>query len=263
MALIIGGVLLVKISILRWFRHLEHMMPTLGITLLISTIVLTGLSLPFALHERALASEGLLEPETEERLRLVLPESGLAASDAEVDDLVRPSSLALGRQVLLNKCTHCHDLRTVLARPRTPTDWVRTVERMAGRPTLGQTLTALDQQRVATYLMAITPGLQESARALRQLQLEREATEDAVRSVQQATTAESSAAAGAVELAEAAAVFQSKCSLCHPTSQVDRAPPRSAGEVDALLERMAGNGLSVDSTEIELLRSYLFETYAR
>jgi len=53
----IGIVLLLKISILRFFRHFEEWMPVLGTMLLGFTIVLSALSMPHAFREMALASE--------------------------------------------------------------------------------------------------------------------------------------------------------------------------------------------------------------
>ena len=51
----IGIVLLIKISILRFFRHFEEWMPVLGTLLLGFTIVLASLSMPHAFREMALA----------------------------------------------------------------------------------------------------------------------------------------------------------------------------------------------------------------
>src|SRR5258706_9206926 len=52
----IGVILLVKISIVRWFKHLEGtLVPFLGTALLLCTFLLIGLSVPFTFRERALA----------------------------------------------------------------------------------------------------------------------------------------------------------------------------------------------------------------
>jgi hypothetical protein len=52
----IGVILILKISILRWFRHFEEWMPVLGVALLTCTVLLSGLSLPFVFREQVLAS---------------------------------------------------------------------------------------------------------------------------------------------------------------------------------------------------------------
>ena len=47
----IGVILLLKVSILRWFRHFEEWMPVLGVGLLTCTVLLSALSLPFVFRE--------------------------------------------------------------------------------------------------------------------------------------------------------------------------------------------------------------------
>ena len=49
--------------------------------------------------------------------------------------LATDEGLLEGRDVLRSKCVQCHDLRTILARPRTPENWRQTVRRMAQRST--------------------------------------------------------------------------------------------------------------------------------
>jgi hypothetical protein len=126
----IGVILLVKIVILRWFRHFEEWMPALGVSLLLCTFLLIGLSVPFVAKERALASGDTFTAENRERTRGLLSRAGFA-DKVDFDELASERSLRSGRNVLLTKCTYCHDLRTAIARPRTPSDWLRTVERMA------------------------------------------------------------------------------------------------------------------------------------
>ncbi len=75
--------------------------------------------------------------------------------------------LEKGRRVLLDKCVACHDLKTVIARPRTPEDWVRTNKRMALKPSLGVTISEREGHQAAAYLIAITPNLQRSAKSKR------------------------------------------------------------------------------------------------
>ena len=51
-AITICVILAVKISIVRFFRHFEEAMPTLGVVILVCTVVLATFSLPFALRAR-------------------------------------------------------------------------------------------------------------------------------------------------------------------------------------------------------------------
>ena len=68
--------------------------------------------------------------------------------------------------MLLTQCVTCHDLKTILTRPRTPGDWVRTVERMANRQ-IFEPIEESEQWAVSAYLIAISPELQTSAKARR------------------------------------------------------------------------------------------------
>ena len=260
----IGVVLLVKISILRWFRHLEEWMPALGMIMLLCTIILSGLSLPFAFKEQGLANARAFGPEAHDRLERILPPTGIARSAEEINSLIGEDSLRLGRGVLLNKCTHCHDLRTVIARPRTPDDWLRTVTRMAAKPAIGQTLRALEQQQVATYLIAITPELQESVKARRETDSAQEKTREALAAVnQQASVGEpqEDGASTPQDLAAAEQIFRETCSQCHDVDEVEYAPPEDKQEVDKLLARMIENGLEASVSEIESVKLYLTKTY--
>ena len=64
------------------------------------------------------------------RTRKLLENAGLPA-EAPLDQLASKRKLREGQHVLQRKCVVCHDLRTILAKPRIPTDWVRLVNRMA------------------------------------------------------------------------------------------------------------------------------------
>jgi hypothetical protein len=160
----IGVILVVKISIVKWFKHLEStLVPFLGTLLFICTFLLIGLSVPFALKERILersvAGGTAFSAENIERLKSVLPKAGMPA-EVKLDDLTSFRSLNQGRDVLLSKCVQCHDLRTVLVKPRTPDNWVQTVSRMAERAVFDP-ISDEEQWRVATYLIAISPELQK------------------------------------------------------------------------------------------------------
>src|SRR5579862_8077826 len=56
---LIGAILIIKIAIMRFFRHFEEWMPYLGTLLFVCTVLLLGLSLPTAFHEGSLAANAV------------------------------------------------------------------------------------------------------------------------------------------------------------------------------------------------------------
>lgn len=286
-AIIIGVLLLVKISIIRFFRHLEELMPALGIALLICTFLITGLSLPFVFKERALVAAApggdAFSPASLERVARVLPTAGLP-EDADLEALSSEASLRAGRDVLLGKCVLCHDLRTVIARPRTPADWYRTVARMLDKPSLGAPLTVADGQQVTAFLVSITPDLQKSAKAKRERALEQAeakqaaaavmvsdkagaaddsaATDDAGDAAQSGDEAPGEGAAlASIDADEAKELYEEECSLCHELSDVDASPPRTPEEVDDVVNRMIDNGLDLEPDDLAKIKWHLVKTF--
>ena len=159
----IGFLLVIKISIMRFFRHFEEWMPYLGTAILLCTVLLLGLSVPFVFRESALASAApggsAYSQKSLERVARLLPGAGLPET-APLNELATASQLRAGREVLLSNCVKCHDLRTVLLRPRSPSSWYRTVVRMAEKPALFSPIDKWQQWQVTAYLIAITPDLQ-------------------------------------------------------------------------------------------------------
>ncbi|MBL4636695.1 MAG: cytochrome c [Kofleriaceae bacterium] len=183
---VIGVVLLIKVSIIRFFRHLEEWMPALGVSLLMCTVLLAVMSLPAFYREKALADGAVggsvYSVENRTRVARLLPEAGLP-EDANIEELASEKSLEEGRQVLLGKCIACHDLKTVIAKARTPSDWVRTSKRMALKPSLAAVISLEESYQAATYLIAITPSLQQSAKSKRANDKERGVSQEAVEAV--------------------------------------------------------------------------------
>ncbi len=260
----IGAILLVKIAIVRFFKHLEGtLVPFLGTTLLICTICLIGLSAPFAFRAAMLdtdAAGGRAEsPANLERVRQLLPTAGFPAG-APLENLTSQETLRQGRTVLLGQCVQCHDLRTVLLRPRTPANWVQTVTRMADRSVFTP-ITEPQQWAVATYLIAITPTLQRG--------FQRRVAEDeetaVVQASAQAAEAEVTAddAAAAPTLGNGEEALQRLCIQCHGLAALEDAPPQSAADARALVLRMVDNGLRATQPELEAIMAYLTATYAR
>ncbi len=272
----IGVLLLIKISILRFFRHFEEAMPYIGSALLLCTFLLIGLSVPFTLRERYLRTGAhvggnVFSDASIERVHTLLKTAGLPP-EAPLDKLASQRKLREGRLVLLSQCVQCHDLRTILARPRTPPDWVQTVERMAIKPIIGAPITEEEQWTVSTYLIAITPDLQNSAKVQRKRQLEVRQTKTALQTAFASTEEVKPPPAGSTEAVKpspaasydpqaAAQLFSETCSQCHELSDVDNAPPMSKEETRDLMARMIENGLVIEEADIETIARYLNEKY--
>lgn len=166
----IGFLLLIKIAIMRFFRHFEDWMPYLGTAIMLGTVVLLGLSLPYFFHERSLAASapggGVTSAASLRRVATQLAQAELPPS-ASVAKLATADAMNRGRMVLLDQCVKCHDLRTILAKPRSPAGWWSTVERMADKPALFSPMSEQDLWYATAYLVAITPDLQRSAKRKR------------------------------------------------------------------------------------------------
>lgn len=258
---LIGIVLLVKISIMRFFRHLEEWMPYLGTGLLVCTVLLLGLSLPSAFRERALATDTVggsaYSQENRVRVAALLPLANFPA-EAPLPELSTEHSLRAGQSVLLETCVRCHDIKTVLERPRTPADWVATVGRMAEKPALFAPMTQRDQWNVSAYLIAITPELQKS----KQQQTEQEERQQQAQQILANPQAQA-ASAPVRDITTTKVTFQKVCAQCHALSEVDKSPPKTGAEVQALLQRMNRNGMQANKQELEDIQSYLMKSYVK
>jgi mono/diheme cytochrome c family protein len=263
----IGFLLLVKILIMRFFRHFEEWMPYLGTAIMLGTVVLLGLSLPYALHEEALAANApggsAFSKESQARVARLLPSAGMPG-DVKLDELATASSLRAGRGVLTEKCVVCHDLKTILDQPRTPAGWYSVVERMGEKPTLVTPLSDADMERVTAYLIAITPDLQKSRRQRSEEELARV---EAIRAAEMEMMAAamppmpstpSMPAAPAVDLGKAKMTYEDVCSQCHDLADVDAAPPMSADESTSLIRRMiTENDAELSKDQIEDCHAYM------
>lgn len=290
----VGFLLIVKISIMRFFRHFEEWMPYLGTAILLCTVLLLGLSLPSVFREHAWAHSAPggdpFSAASQERVARLLPEAGLP-EEADLDELATGSSLRSGRDILLGNCVRCHDLKTILDRPRTPDGWWSTVERMGEKPALFSPLSDEQMWRVTAYLVAITPELQRSVKRRRD---DEEARGDAMEETEpdagpeappvdagvpaaDAAPAAVTPDAGAmtpttpskptppnVDPAKARATFERKCSQCHELSEVDANPPRSKSGARALIRRMIEeNELVLARRDFDLILWWLDAHYVR
>ena len=257
----IGVLILVKVAILRFFRHFEESMPYIGVSLLICTYLLIGLSVPFSFHEtilssqtRAFSEEGIM------RTRKLLDTAELPM-EAPLDQLASKRKLREGQHVLQRKCVVCHDLRTILVKPRTPPDWVRLVHRMAIKPVIGEPITEQEEWSVSTYLIAITPDIKTAVKQQRQ---EKMRTDEAKAAIEIASTVMEDGPANvgtavSYNETEAKALFENKCSQCHPFEDVIDYPPTSKEETVEIINRMIDIGLYLEEEEIETITRYINE----
>lgn len=282
----IGFLLLIKIAIIRFFRHFEEWMPYLGTAIMLGTVVLMGLSLPFVLQERALAKSApggdALSAESRARVAQLLPNAKLPA-EAPLGELASVEALSNGRDVLLGSCVKCHDLKTILEKPRTPSGWWNTVERMADKPALFAPMTEREMYEVTAYLIAITPDLQKASKQRHRQDVARA---EAVAEISPDTTAATAALTTVItapattgtgpisatalspppdptiDLARAKTTYEEVCAQCHELSEVDKAPPTTYVETREMVQRMiAENEAELTSEQIKLVAAWLDAHY--
>jgi mono/diheme cytochrome c family protein len=194
-----------------------------------------------------------------ERVRTVLPRAGLPRA-IPLRQLTTREGLSQGRAVLLRKCVHCHDLRTVLAKPRTPENWIETVRRMAERAVIDP-ITEAEQWHVAAYLVAISPDLQKAMQLRRQQQLTQISPE--VIKKPPVRVKAGAAPRAPFDLVGAKVVFESTCNGCHSLANVEDSPPSSEAEARDLVARMVENGLNAERGRLEQIVFYLARTYGK
>lgn len=162
-AIMIGVLLVTKLAIIRFFPHFGGALPKLGFGLISCTVILGTLSLPYALRANALGGVELTSSKLE-RVRKIVSELPFEEG-TDIHGLTTREGLERGHVVLTHKCTVCHDLRTILAKPRTGASWHKVVSRMAEKPVImGEALEVAEIALVTAYLVAITPDLQRSVK---------------------------------------------------------------------------------------------------
>ena len=261
LGILIGALLVIKIVIVKYFKHMEaRLAPILGSGLFICTFLLVALVLPFSLREvylesTALGDKTMIEARVK-RVRELLPAAGLKDSQL-LDELSSKKGLIAGRRILTAKCVQCHDLRTVLARPRTPKAWQQTISRMANRSTILNPITEEDQWFVTAYLIAVSPTLQETLKQRRRMEAISIKSAENMESIVKLSGEEEYE----YDPATAKELFEQKCSQCHSHNQVEQSPPATRMDVIALVQRMVGNGLTASELELNLIIQYLARTY--
>ena len=139
--------------------------------------------------------------------------------------LLNEESMDHGRSVLVDKCVVCHDLRSILKKPKTGKQWLSTVIRMQKLPSMGS-VRILDEDvaPVTAWLIAINPSLQEKKKADKvNKKEERKAIEEAMEGTSPAAETVSDAKTGKpVETVNdwydddgAGELVRTKCTECH------------------------------------------------
>lgn len=255
MGITIGVLLVTKIAIIRWFQHFGKALPTIGLLLLLCTVVLSTLSLPFAVRAHDVAGR-TLDPRNISRVRRVLEGMELGPA-VDVARLTTQEAMEHGREVLTRKCTVCHDIRTILVRPRTGAAWLDVVERMADKPIIGEEITGDDVLVVTSYLVAITPDIQESAK--RRQRRERQRREQAE---EVATLVAEPPQEPPVDLAAAKKLSEDRCTQCHELTEVEGAGGMDEGGWAKVVKRMVeDNGAELSEDEARTIVRYLAVTF--
>ena len=184
-------------------------------------------------------------------MREQLPGIGYEAE--MIDEMASRRGLFAGRELLRSKCVQCHDLRTILARPRTAQVWRDTVERMANRASIVSGFSEKEKWQITAYLIAITPTLQNSVMEQRK---QLDASADSAAAMQKASAMVRTDAVN-FDVAAARQVFDSKCSLCHTQELALQRTFDSADDVSQLVARMVANGLGATADELEQIVRYI------
>ena len=249
-AITLGVILATKLSIIRFFRHFEEAMPKLGFGILLCTIILSVLSLPFSLRAHALDRS----PENVERVQRLLNELSIPGADPTV--LSGASGLERGREVLTTACVTCHDLRTILTKPRDGQGWYEIVQRMAEKPmVVGEPIKDTEIPFVTAYLIALSPTLQASAKLKAAGATKQLAAEKAVLSLTPGAPNE------AVDPKVAGALVERKCSACHQLDELDKhGGDDEAGWTSILKKMVMEEGAKVTEPEARTIVSFLTAT---
>lgn len=262
MGIIIGCLLIAKISIIRWFQHFGTSLPALGLGVMMCTVVLATLSLPFALRAHGV-NASVFEPENLSRVQRVLANSGIEGiDDPKAAELSTPDSMNKGRDVLMYKCAVCHDMRTVLMKPRSASSWYKISDRMADKPNLGPPLLPEDIPLVTAYLVAISPNLQEAVKGKRADEREkaeraaeaRRATGSQVAAIQEAP----------YDKVAAKSLYEDQCTQCHELEDtIEHGPDTLEGWTKVVQQMIVEEEAEITDEQASLIIRYLADTYPK
>jgi mono/diheme cytochrome c family protein len=262
LGMLIGVLLVIKIAIVRYFKHLEGtLIPLLGTSVMVCTVLVLGLSVPFSLRllyvERHAPGGSAFGEENLQRVSVLLSR-GRLQSDVPLADLVTSHGLHMGQSVLMTSCVQCHDLRTVLAKPRTPDEWTDVVRRMSDRSSILKPISAQDRQYVTAYLIAISPDLQQGISNERNQEQSHAMAKEIAENLSTGETPIEE-----FNLADSKKVFEVSCMQCHAANLVERHPPRTQKQAEELVNRMVDNGLDLPDADLRKIVFYLKKTYTK
>ncbi|MFV8749958.1 hypothetical protein ACNOYE_05375 [Nannocystaceae bacterium ST9] len=263
-AIFLGVVLFCKIAILVFFRHFEEAMPRYGFAILACTVVLTALSLPHA--ARALDLQGrIADPDNMARLDAVLQEVDFGETEVELATLSTEASLARGRDVLVNKCVTCHDMRTILIQPRTGQRWLEVVARMKDKPDPFATEPLTDEEipYVTAYLIAITPDIQESTKRKREGERERSEMQEKTQQVLASMPTVAAAEAPALDERAAKAALEHRCTDCHELDEIESHGGSDLAGWSQVVTDMIEEGAECSDEEAKLIAAYLAQLHPK
>lgn len=256
-AIVIGVLLISKICILLFFRHFEEAMPRFGFGLLVCTVLLVALSVPYALRAHDFGHE-TTSPDNLARVERLLADVDLGEG-VDLKEVVSERGLDRGRTVLVTKCTACHDMRTILIKPRTANKWHEVNLRMLEKPAVfGERLSLEDVPWVTAYLVAITPDIQESMKSRRHARAaESKNAEEVAESVHLADDFE----APKIDEAAGEQLVLAKCTECHELDEIDEHGGDDVAGWRSVVAAMVEEGAEIDDEEAAQLSAYLAHRY--
>ena len=161
--------------------------------------------------------------------------------------------------MLTRKCTVCHDMRTILAKPRSGPGWYNVVLRMAEKPIImGDSLHERDIAVVTAYLVAITPDMQQSAKVRSKAQ-----SDQAERAAGVAEMPMDDAAAPAFDLGKAEALYKARCTQCHELDEVKAHGGDDEQGWAVVVKRMVEEGAELDEDEARAIVRHLAATFKK
>ncbi len=259
-AISIGVLLLTKIGIIRFFRHFEEATPKIGFGIMLCTVILAVLSVPYALRAHDISGK-TLDPQNIERVERILASLDLQGKP-EPKSLVTREAFSHGREILVKKCTPCHDMRTVLVRPRTGNGWHSVTTRMLDKPSIvGEALEERDVPFVTAYLVAITPDLQKSMKQRKETERKRAAMS---RNIVKRAVDDSGAVAAPYDANAAKEAFDARCSECHGIEEVEEYGGGTREDWSEVISRMVREEeAEVSSEDAAQISQYLANLYPK
>ncbi|MCR9162974.1 MAG: c-type cytochrome [Nannocystaceae bacterium] len=254
----IGVLLICKILILLFFRHFEESMPYYGFGLLLCTVILSTLSIPYAVQAHDFSGR-TTDPANIERVQKLLANVDFGEQEVDIEALTTHAGFERGRQVLVKQCIVCHDMRTILAKPRTPQRWYDVSMRMLDKPSVfGEQLRAEDIPAVTAYLAAITPEIQKSTKERRLAERKEEENTDAM--VDMAHEAEVVAVAK-IDPAKGEALLEEHCTACHELDENETHGPDDLAGWRSVVAAMVEEGAEFDDEVATEIARYLAQKY--